>query len=232
MSKLVIVRHGESQWNLENRFTGWVDVDLSPKGVEEAKSAGRELAKWMATEKFEFQATFTSLLKRAIKTHFLALESMDRLWYPVTRSWRLNERHYGGLQGLDKGETAKKYGDEQVKIWRRSFDTPPPPLDTASSMNPKLDPRYASLEAAAQPLGESLKVTIDRVMPLWNEAIVPLLQQNQNVLIVAHGNSLRGLAKHIKKISDADVLELNIPTGKPWVFELDSNLNLLSDRYL
>lgn len=232
MSKLVIVRHGESQWNLENRFTGWVDVDLSPKGVEEAKSAGRQLAKLMADEKFEFQATFTSLLKRAIKTHFLALESMDRLWYPVTRSWRLNERHYGGLQGLDKAETAKKYGDEQVKIWRRSFDTPPPPLDPKSDMNPIYDPRYQNLGPGSQPLGESLKTTIDRVMPLWNDSIVPLLKQNQNVLIFAHGNSLRGLAKHIKKISDADVLELNIPTGSPWVFELNRDLSLVSDRYL
>lgn len=231
-AKLVLLRHGESQWNLENRFTGWVDVDLSPKGVEEAKEAGQKLAKLLKTEGFEFNTTYTSLLKRAIKTHYLALETMDRSWYSVVRSWRLNERHYGSLQGLNKEETAKKYGDAQVKIWRRSFDTPPPDLSADSDMNPKKDVRYAGLEAAAQPLGESLKITIDRVIPFWNSEIAPRLKAGENILIVAHGNSLRGLVKHIKDISNEDILELNIPTGKPWVFEFDSSLKLTRDGYV
>lgn len=230
--KLVLIRHGESQWNLDNRFTGWVDVDLSPKGVEEAKEAGQKLAKLMTAKNFEFQETYTSLLKRAIKTHFLALEQMDRTWYPVNRSWRLNERHYGALQGLNKEETAKKYGDAQVKIWRRSFDTPPPPLSPDSSMNPKNDVRYAHLGKEAQPLEESLKDTIERVIPLWENEIAPLLKGGESVLIVAHGNSLRGLVKHIKGISNDDILELNIPTGKPWMFEFDSSMKLLSDGYV
>jgi 2,3-bisphosphoglycerate-dependent phosphoglycerate mutase len=232
MGKLVIVRHGESQWNLENRFTGWVDVELSSKGIEEAKQAGAQLATYQKKMGAEFSMTYTSLLKRAIKTHFLMLESMDRLWYPVERTWRLNERHYGALQGLDKAETAKKYGDEQVKIWRRSYDTLPPALDASSAMNPKLDPRYQHLGPQAQPLAESLAVTIDRVMPFWNESIAPRLLKGESLLIVAHGNSLRGLVKHIKKISHADILELNIATGKPWAFEFDTKLNLLSDHYL
>jgi 2,3-bisphosphoglycerate-dependent phosphoglycerate mutase len=226
MGNLVIVRHGESQWNLENRFTGWVDVDLSTKGVEEARNAGQHLK----ALGLEFHHTYTSVLKRAIKTHFVALESMDRLWYPVTRSWRLNERHYGALQGLNKEETAKKYGDAQVKIWRRSYDTLPPALDPASEMNPKHDPRYH--DVTPLPLGESLKVTIDRVMPLWNDEVAPRLRRNENILIVAHGNSLRGLVKHIKKMSPEEVLELNIPTASPWFFELDSELNPVQDRYL
>ena len=228
MGKLVIIRHGESTWNLENRFTGWVDVDLSPKGVEEAKAAG----KLLASQNIDFQITYTSLLKRAIKTHFLALEEMDRLWYPVTRSWRLNERHYGALQGLNKEDTAKKYGDEQVKIWRRSLDTLPPLLDARSEMNPKTDPRYSALGQEAQPLGESLKLTIDRVIPLWDEELAPLLKQGANILIVAHGNSLRGLVKHLKNMTDAEILELNIPTGKPWCFEFDSKGELVKDAYL
>ena len=228
MGKLVMLRHGESQWNLENRFTGWVDVDLSPKGMEEAKAAG----KLIQSMKIEFHHTYTSLLKRAIRTHFLAIDQMDRLWYPVTRTWRLNERHYGSLQGLNKEETAKKYGDEQVKIWRRSFDTPPPALSADSEMNPKFDPRYSQLEAAAQPLGESLKITIDRVIPFWNDEVSPRLKKGENILIVAHGNSLRGLVKHLKNMSNEEVLELNIPTGKPWVFEFDSSAKLLKDGYL
>jgi 2,3-bisphosphoglycerate-dependent phosphoglycerate mutase len=228
MSKLVILRHGESQWNLENRFTGWVDVDLSTKGIEEAKLAGELVKK----EGIEFHATYTSLLKRAIKTHFTMLDVMDRLWYPVTRDYRLNERHYGALQGLNKDETAQKYGADQVKIWRRSFDTLPPLLDATSDMNPAHDPRYSHLGKEAQPLGESLKITIDRVMPLWNSEIAPRLKKGENVLIVAHGNSLRGLVKTLKNISNDDILELNIPTAKPWLFEFDTNLNLLSDRYL
>jgi len=225
---LVILRHGESQWNLDNRFTGWVDVDLTSKGIEEAKAAGVLLKK----NKLEFQSTYTSLLQRAIKTHFFALETMERLWYPVTRSWRLNERHYGSLQGLNKEETAKKYGDAQVKIWRRSYDTPPPALTSDSPMNPKHDPRYAHLEAAAHPLYESLKTTIDRTIPIWNEEIAPKIKSGENVLVVAHGNSLRGLVKHIKGMSAEDVLELNIPTGKPWIFEFDAQMKLLKDQYL
>jgi 2,3-bisphosphoglycerate-dependent phosphoglycerate mutase len=230
--KLVLLRHGESQWNLENRFTGWVDVDLSVKGVEEAKEAGKKLSQLLNSKGFEFQATYTSLLKRAIKTHFLALEAMDRLWYPVDRSWRLNERHYGSLQGLNKEETAKKFGDAQVKIWRRSFDTPPPDISADSEMNPKNDIRYSSLELAAQPLGESLKTTIERVIPFWNAEVAPKLKMGENVLIVAHGNSLRGLVKHIKNLSNEEILELNIPTGKPWIFEFDSSLKLISDGYI
>jgi len=226
MGKLVILRHGESQWNLENRFTGWVDVDLSTKGIEEAKSAGTRLRELG----LEFHHTYTSVLKRAIKTHFVALESMERLWYPVTRSWRLNERHYGALQGLNKEETAKHYGDAQVKIWRRSYDTLPPLLDASSEMNPKHDLRYR--DVSPLPLAESLKTTIERVMPLWNDEIAPRLKRNENVLIVAHGNSLRGLVKHLKKMTPEEVLELNIPTASPWYFELDSNLNPISDRYL
>lgn len=228
MSSLVIVRHGESQWNLENRFTGWVDVDLSPKGVEEAKQAGQALKKL----NIEFQHTYTSYLKRAIKTHFLMLEQMDRLWLPVTRSWRLNERHYGALQGLNKDDMTAKFGAEQVKIWRRSYDTPPPPLAEDSPMNPKHDPRYAHLEAEAQPLFESLAITIQRTLPLWNTEVKARLQSGENVLIVAHGNSLRGLAKEIQNISNQDILELNIPTGKPWLFEFDSKLKLVSNRYI
>ncbi len=228
MGKLVIVRHGESTWNLENRFTGWVDVPLSPKGIEEAKAAGILLK----NTKIEFDMTYTSLLKRAIKTHFLALETMDRLWYPVNRSWRLNERHYGALQGLNKEETAKKYGDEQVKIWRRSFDTLPPMLDASSEMNPANDPCYQHLGVTHLPLGESLKITIERVVPLWTNELEPLLKKNKNVLIVAHGNSLRGLVKHLKKLSDSEILELNIPTGKPWLFEFDESGKLQGDAYL
>jgi 2,3-bisphosphoglycerate-dependent phosphoglycerate mutase len=201
-------------------------VDLSTKGVEEAVSAGKKLRDLGV----EFHHTYTSVLKRAIKTHFMALESMDRLWYPVTRSWRLNERHYGALQGLNKEETAKKYGDAQVKIWRRSYDTPPPPLPTTSEMNPTHDLRYQSLPEV--PLGESLRITIDRVMPLWNEEIAPRLKRNENILIVAHGNSLRGLVKHLKKMTPEEVLELNIPTASPWLFELNSNLDPTEDRYL
>lgn len=228
MSKLIILRHGESQWNLENRFTGWVDVDLSPKGIEEAKLAGQVLQE----KGVEFQHTFTSYLKRSIKTHFYTLEQMDRLWLPVTRSWRLNERHYGALQGLDKDEMIKQHGAEQVKIWRRSFDTPPPSLAQDSVMNPAHDLRYKNLPQEAQPLFESLELTIKRVLPIWSEEIKPKLLKNENVLVVAHGNSLRGLVKEIKQISNDDILELNIPTGKPWLFEFDAALKLIDDKYL
>ncbi len=228
MGKLVILRHGESQWNLENRFTGWVDVDLSGKGLDEAKAAGHLLR----SLQIEFHHTYTSVLKRAIRTHFLALEAMDRLWYPVTRTWRFNERHYGSLQGLNKEETAKQYGDAQVKIWRRSYETLPPVLDAASPMNPARDPRYKLLGLEHPPLAESLKTTIERVMPVWNEELAPRLTRNENLLVVAHGNSLRGLVKHIKGLTPEEVLELNIPTGKPWIFEFDSSLQLEQDSYL
>ncbi len=226
MGKLIILRHGESQWNLENRFTGWVDVDLSTKGVEEAVAAGKKLRNLG----IEFHHTYTSVLKRAIKTHFFALEAMERLWYPVSRSWRLNERHYGALQGLNKEETAKQYGEAQVKIWRRSYDTLPPLLDASSEMNPKHDRRYQSVSPL--PLAESLRTTIERVMPLWNDEIAVRLKRDENILIVAHGNSLRGLVKHLKNMSPEEVLELNIPTASPWLFELDSNLVPVSDQYL
>jgi 2,3-bisphosphoglycerate-dependent phosphoglycerate mutase len=226
-SKLVLVRHGESQWNLENRFTGWVDVDLSPKGEEEAKLAGELLKK----SGIEFQVTYTSVLKRAIKTHFVMLETMDRLWYPVIRNYRLNERHYGALAGLNKAETAQKYGDAQVKIWRRSFDTLPPLLELNSKENPANDDRYSHL-GNDRPLGESLKLTIDRVMPLWNSEILPQLKNGNNVLIVAHGNSLRGLVKTLKNISNEEILELNIPTAKPWCFEFGEDMKLIKDEYL
>ncbi|MBC7397262.1 MAG: 2,3-diphosphoglycerate-dependent phosphoglycerate mutase [Bdellovibrionales bacterium] len=228
MGKLVIIRHGESTWNLENRFTGWVDVPLTEKGMEEARHAGRLLK----AQNIEFEITYTSLLKRSIQTHYLALEQMDRLWYPVERTWRLNERHYGALQGLNKEETAKKYGDEQVKIWRRSFDTLPPLLNADSDMNPAKDPCYQRLNIPYLPLGESLKITIDRVIPLWQEELAPILRAGRNVLVVAHGNSLRALVKHLKKISDSEILELNIPTGKPWMFEFDTDLNVTKDAYL
>lgn len=228
MGKLVILRHGESQWNLENRFTGWVDVDLSPKGIEEGKEAGLLLKKLG----IEFQSTYTSLLKRAIKTHFYALTSMDRLWYPVARTYRLNERHYGSLQGLNKEETAQKYGDAQVKIWRRSYDVLPPLLAQDSPMNPKNEIAYQGLPADAFPLAESLETTIARVMPFWSNELAPKLKNNENVLIVAHGNSLRGLVKHIKKLSNAEILELNIPTGKPWLFDFDRELTLTQDAYI
>ena len=224
----MILRHGESQWNLENRFTGWVDVDLSGKGVEEAKAAGRMLQ----SLNVEFNHTYTSVLKRAIRTHFLALEAMDRLWYPVTRTWRFNERHYGSLQGLNKEETAKQYGDAQVKIWRRSYETLPPILEAESPMNPARDPRYKLLGLEHPPLAESLKTTIERVMPVWNEELAPRLSRDENLLVVAHGNSLRGLVKHMKGLTPEEVLELNIPTGKPWVFDFDTSLRLKQDSYI
>lgn len=224
----MILRHGESQWNLENRFTGWVDVDLSGKGVDEAQAAGHMLQ----SLNIEFHQTYTSVLKRAIRTHFLALEAMDRLWYPVTRTWRFNERHYGSLQGLNKEETAKQYGDAQVKIWRRSYETLPPVLEPNSPMNPARDPRYKLLGLEHPPLAESLKTTIERVMPVWNEELAPRLKRDENLLIVAHGNSLRGLVKHIKGLTPEEVLELNIPTGKPWVFDFDTSLRLKQDSYI
>jgi 2,3-bisphosphoglycerate-dependent phosphoglycerate mutase len=227
-STLIMVRHGESEWNLANRFTGWIDVDLSKKGVEEATWAGKRLAE----EAFQIDLAYTSVLKRAIRTLWLILDQMDQMWVPVERAWQLNERHYGGLQGLNKGETAKKYGEEQVKVWRRSYSTPPPPLDINDPTHPRFDRRYAHLDPVILPSTESLSITLERVMPYWANTIVPQLKLGRTVMIAAHGNSLRALVKHLNKISDDDIVELNIPTGIPRVYELDDDLNILSDRYV
>ncbi len=228
MKKLVLIRHGESLWNKENRFTGWTDIDLSEKGIAEAVEAGKRLKE----EGFRFGIVFTSVLKRAIRTMWIILDEMDLLWLPVFKSWRLNEKHYGMLQGLNKIETAEKYGDAQVHIWRRSFDIPPAPLDKDDPRNPAFDPRYKELATNEIPLTEALKNTIDRMLPYWEKEIKPSLKVHDHVLVVAHGNSLRGVVKVLKNISDKDILELNIPTGIPYVFEFDDNLNLLHDYYL
>lgn len=222
--KLVLIRHGESQWNLENRFTGWKDVDLSPKGMEEAKAAGRALKEMGLI----FDVAYTSYLKRAIKTLNFVLEEMDELYIPVNKSWRLNERHYGALQGLNKAETAKKYGDEQVHIWRRSFDIAPPSIDETSEYYPKSDRRYADLADKDIPLGESLKDTIARVLPYWHSDISKSLEEGKNVIVAAHGNSLRALIKYLLNISDEEILNLNLTTGKPLVFEIDKDLKVVS----
>ena len=222
--KLVLIRHGESEWNLENRFTGWKDVDLSPKGIEEAKSAGKILKEMNLV----FDVAYTSYLKRAIKTLNIVLEEMDELYIPVYKSWRLNERHYGALQGLNKAETAKKYGDEQVHIWRRSFDIAPLSIDKNSEYYPKSDRRYADLADSDIPLGESLKDTIARVLPYWHSDISKSLQEGKNVIVAAHGNSLRALIKYLLNISNEDILNLNLVTGKPMVFEIDKDLKVLS----
>ena len=221
--KLVLIRHGESQWNLENRFTGWKDVDLSPKGTEEAKAAGRALKEMGLV----FDVAYTSYLKRAIKTLNYVLEEMDELYIPVNKSWRLNERHYGALQGLNKAETAKKYGDEQVHIWRRSFDINPPAIDENSEYYPKSDRRYADVPDAEIPMGESLKDTIARVLPYWHSDISKSLEAGKNVIVAAHGNSLRALIKYLLNISDDEMLNLNLTTGKPLVFEIDKDLKVL-----
>ena len=222
--KLVLIRHGESQWNLENRFTGWKDVDLSPKGMEEAKAAGKALKEMGLV----FDVAYTSYLKRAIKTLNFVLEEMDELYIPVNKSWRLNERHYGALQGLNKAETAKKYGDEQVHIWRRSFDIAPPSIDETSEYYPKSDRRYADLADKDIPLGESLKDTIARVLPYWHSEISKSLEEGKNVIVAAHGNSLRALIKYLLNISDEEILNLNLTTGKPLVFEIDKDLKVVS----
>ena len=221
--KLVLIRHGESAWNLENRFTGWKDVDLSPKGTEEAKAAGRALKEMGLV----FDVAYTSYLKRAIKTLNYVLEEMDELYIPVNKSWRLNERHYGALQGLNKAETAKKYGDEQVHIWRRSFDINPPAIDENSEYYPKSDRRYADVPDAEIPMGESLKDTIARVLPYWHSDISKSLEAGKNVIVAAHGNSLRALIKYLLNISDDEILNLNLTTGKPLVFEIDKDLKVL-----
>ncbi|MFA7332061.1 MAG: 2,3-diphosphoglycerate-dependent phosphoglycerate mutase [Candidatus Delongbacteria bacterium] len=228
MHKLVLLRHGQSAWNLENRFTGWTDMDLSPEGIREATAAGQLLKE----EGFVFDQAWTSVLKRAIRTLWITLDGMDQMWIPVTRSWRLNERHYGALQGLDKKETVERHGKEQVQIWRRSFDTPPPPLELDDPRHPRFDPRYAGVPAAELPACESLKDTIQRFLPLWNGQIAPAIRSGQRVLIAAHGNSLRALVKHLDGISDEAITGLNIPTAIPLLYELDDDLRPLSSRYL
>ena len=228
MYKIVLIRHGESQWNKENRFTGWHDVDLSEKGREEARKGGQMLKK----EGYTFDVAFTSVLKRAIRTLWTVLDEMDLMWIPVNRSWRLNERHYGALTGLNKAETAVKHGEDQVKIWRRSFDIPPPALDPSDPRFPGNDPRYASLDPRALPATESLKLTIDRVLPYWHDSIVPAIRSGKRVLIAAHGNSLRALVKYLDDTSDEDIIALNIPTGVPLVYELDANLRPTNHYYL
>jgi len=219
LRRLVLVRHGQSRWNLENRFTGWVDVDLSERGVDEARAAGELLAK----EGFAIDLAYTSYLKRAIKTLWLALETYDRMWIPVRKHWRLNERHYGGLQGLDKAETAAKHGDEQVRIWRRSLDVPPPPSEDDDRRRLRDDPRYRDVPDDQLPSGESLALTIDRVLPYWNETIRPSILEGREVLISAHGNSLRALIAHLDGLSDDEILKLEIPTGRPIVYELEDD---------
>jgi len=228
MHNIVLLRHGESDWNRENRFTGWTDVDLSAKGVEEARAGGRLLK----AEGYSFDIAFTSVLRRAIKTLWLALEEMDRMWIPVEHSWRLNERHYGALQGLDKAETAAKFGEEQVLAWRRSYDTPPPALDKGDPRYPGGDPRYAGLDESELPLSECLKDTVARVMPFWNGSIAPAVRAGRCVIVAAHGNSLRALVKYLDGVSDADIVGLNIPTGIPLVYELDAALKPLRHYYL
>jgi len=228
MFKLVLLRHGESVWNRENRFTGWTDVDLSPKGVVEAHEAGRLLMEGGYT----FDVAFTSVLKRAIRTLWTVLDDMDLMWVPVQRDWRLNERHYGALQGLNKAETAAKFGDEQVKVWRRSYATPPPALTPDDDRYPGRDRRYAGLSRDELPLTESLRDTVARSVPYWESAIAPHVRQGRRVVIAAHGNSLRALVKHLDRISDEEIVELNIPTGVPLVYELDAELRPLSREYL
>ncbi len=228
MYKIVLLRHGESVWNKENRFTGWTDVGLSDKGVEEAHAGGKLLKE----EGYVFDIAFTSVLKRAIKTLWIALEEMDLMWIPVHRSWRLNERHYGDLQGLNKSETAEKHGADQVFIWRRSYDTPPPPLARSDERHPSNDPRYAGLTADEQPDTECLKDTVERFLPHWHSVIAPTIKEGKKVLIAAHGNSLRALVKYLDDISDEEISKLNIPTGIPLVYELDENLKPLRHYYL
>jgi len=228
MHKLVLLRHGESTWNRENRFTGWTDVDLSEQGVKEAREAGRLLK----TEHYDFDIAFTSLLTRAIRTLNLALEELGQLWIPVEKDWRLNERHYGALQGLNKAETAAKHGEAQVKIWRRSYDIPPPPLEPGDERHPSRDRRYASLSPNELPLTESLKDTVARFLPYWHETLAPAVRSGKRVLIAAHGNSLRALVKFLDNISDADIVERNIPTGIPLVYELDEQLKPIRNYYL
>jgi len=228
MYKLVLIRHGESTWNLENRFTGWTDVDLTPTGIEQAKTSGRLLREggW------EFDLCYTSVLKRATRTLWHCLDEMDRTWLPVVHSWRLNERHYGALQGLNKAETARKFGDEQVLVWRRSYDIPPPALEPTDPRCERGDIRYAGLEPGQVPLTESLKDVVARVLPFWNESMAPAIKAGRQVLVAAHGNSIRGLVKYLDQVSDKDIVGLNIPNGIPLVYELDERLKPLRHYYL
>jgi 2,3-bisphosphoglycerate-dependent phosphoglycerate mutase len=228
MIKVVLLRHGESQWNLENRFTGWTDVDLTPKGIAEAHEAARLLK----DGGYAFDVVYTSVLKRAIRTQSIAMEDLDLLWVPVVRHWRLNERHYGDLQGLNKAETTKKFGEEQVKIWRRSYATPPPPLAPGDPRYPGHDPRYKGLSSEDLPLTESLKDTVARFLPYWHEAIAPEINAGKRVLIAAHGNSLRALVKYLDEVPEREIVELNIPTGIPLVYELDDSLRPIRHYYL
>jgi 2,3-bisphosphoglycerate-dependent phosphoglycerate mutase len=228
MHKLVLIRHGESTWNLENRFTGWTDVDLTPTGLEQAKNAGQLLK----AEGYEFDVAYTSVLKRATRTLWHVLDEMDRTWLPVVNNWRLNERHYGALQGLNKADTAKKYGDAQVLMWRRSYDTPPPALEPTDTRCERADLRYAKLAPEQIPLTECLKDTVARVMPFWNEALAPSIKLGKRVVVAAHGNSIRALVKYLDNISDDDIVGLNIPNGIPLVYELDDDLKPIRHYYL
>ncbi|MCC6547257.1 2,3-diphosphoglycerate-dependent phosphoglycerate mutase [Candidatus Sumerlaeota bacterium] len=228
MHKIVLLRHGQSAWNLENRFTGWTDVDLTDQGRGEARMAGRVLKE----KNFEFDLVYTSVLTRAIRTMQIAMSELEQLWVPVIRDWRLNERHYGALQGLNKAEIAAKHGDEQVKIWRRSYSVPPPPLTSNDERHPSRDRRYASVAKDELPLTESLKDTVARFVPYWESTIAPQVRGGRRVIIVAHGNSLRALVKHLDNMSEEEILELNIPTGIPLVYELDANLKPLQHYYL
>jgi 2,3-bisphosphoglycerate-dependent phosphoglycerate mutase len=228
MHKLVLIRHGESTWNLENRFTGWTDVDLTPTGIQQAQDAGRLLR----SEGYDFDLCFTSVLKRATRTLWHCLDELDRTWLPVQHSWRLNERHYGALQGLNKAETARQYGDQQVLVWRRSYDTPPPALAPTDPRCERGDRRYADLSPSQVPLTECLKDTVARVLPFWNEAMAPAIRSGQRVLVAAHGNSIRALVKYLDGLSDDDIVGLNIPNGIPLVYELDADLRPLRRAYL
>ncbi len=228
MKTLVLLRHGESTWNMENRFTGWTDVDLSPRGIEEARAAGRQ----MLSDGYVFDVAFASVLKRAIRTLWLALDEMDLMWIPVYKSWRLNERHYGALQGLNKLETVERHGEMQVKIWRRSYDIRPPALSADDPRSPRNDPRYSGLDPQEIPLTECLKDTVDRVLPYWNQMIAPAVRAGKRVLIASHGNSLRALVKYLDKISDEAIVEFNIPTGIPLVYELNDDLTPIRHFYL
>ncbi len=228
MYKLVLVRHGQSTWNLENRFTGWTDVDLTDLGKAEAAEAGKLLKE----SGYDFDIAYTSVLKRAIKTLGVIQDVMNLDWMPVVRAWQLNERHYGALQGLNKAETAKQYGEDQVKVWRRSYDVPPPSLELTDERHPKFDRRYASLTPEQLPATESLKITLDRVLPYWNSTLAPEIQAGKRLLVVAHGNSIRALVKYLDNVSEADIVELNIPTGLPLVYELDKDLKPIKNYYL
>ena len=228
MYKLVLIRHGESTWNLENRFTGWTDVDLTDTGIAQAKNAGRLLK----AEGYEFDIAYTSVLKRATRTLWHTLDEMDRTWLPVVHSWRLNERHYGALQGLNKADMAKQYGDEQVLVWRRSYDTPPPALEATDPRSERSDIRYSQLSPEQIPLTECLKDTVARVLPFWNDTMAPAIRSGQRVVVAAHGNSIRALVKYLDNISDGDIVGLNIPNGIPLVYELDDNLKPIRHYYL